>query len=153
MSFDMFTDERGYNGVLTELEPDCNQIHTTWSRAGVIRGMHFQAKNPNAKLVSCLHGVIQDFAVCIETGEMFVFGLIPGCSVYIPRGYAHGFASISDSVVMYQLDGPYDSDDQHGFHYDSGPVKDQWNVKTPIVSCRDQALPTWDEIKKEMEGR
>lgn len=148
MPFDVFRDERGYNAALTEHDSGYLGINATWSRQGTIRGLHYQKKNPQAKLVSCISGVIQDAAICLKTGDLYQFGLVPGDSVYIPKGYAHGFASISDSVVLYRVDAPYDPDDQHGIHYDSGPMRSIWNVKHSIVSERDHKLPGWNTIKE-----
>jgi dTDP-4-dehydrorhamnose 3,5-epimerase len=61
--------------------------------------------------------------------------------VYIPPGVAHGFAALSDSILMYLVDGYYNTADELGLRWDDPAVDADWGVVDPIVSERDRNNP------------
>lgn len=106
------TDERG---TLMDVWPErygaCVNAKITMSAEGVFRGFHWQDPNPQGKLVICLAGIVCDFALKPETKTMMGAMLTGGSNkgFWIPRGWAHGFRTISKtSVVAYYCDAPYD---------------------------------------------
>jgi len=125
----------------------------TTSAVGVIRGMHFQLPPyDHVKIVTCLSGAILDVVLDLRMGSLTYghydyFHLSPSnsCSVLIPAGVAHGFASLkSDSVVLYNVSSEYSQAHDCGIHYDSfGMI---WPFPSPILSDRDQRLQNFNEF-------
>jgi dTDP-4-dehydrorhamnose 3,5-epimerase len=66
--------------------------------------------------------------------------------VFIPPGVAHGFSALTDMVITYLVDGYYNAADELGIAWDDSRVEADWGVTDPILSARDQANPTRDDI-------
>jgi dTDP-4-dehydrorhamnose 3,5-epimerase len=130
-------------------------LSTTWrelfysqSTSGVVRGLHFQ-EPPAAqdKLVQCIVGSVFDVVVDLRAGsptfgEFEVFALDDEkCSaVYMPVGFAHGFATIStDATLAYLVSNEHDPTRDAGLRWDSLSIP--WPVDRPVVSERDRGLP------------
>lgn len=122
--------------------------YVSTSRAGVIRGMHFQTPpHDHEKLVVCLSGLVLDVIVDLRLGSP-TFSKIASRELrgnaregfYIPRGCAHGFLSLSDDAVMsYHVTSVHDVASDQGVRYDSlGFV---WPHDDPVVSDRDSSFP------------
>lgn len=125
------------------------------AQKGTLRGLHWQ--NPpyaQAKLVSCTKGCVIDVAVDIRKGSPF-FGQWVSVELsednhrqfYIPRGFAHGFLTISDDVEFrYKCDNVYCKEAEGGMRYDSPEVSVDWGNmlqgKEPILSEKDVTGPT-----------
>jgi len=158
-----FSDERGFffesfkesdftsNGIDTKFVQD-NISH---SIKNVLRGLHYQ-KNPKAqgKLVTVITGEIFDVAVDIRVGSP-TFGKWVGetlseknhKSLYVPRGFAHGFCVQSNEAdVLYKVDNEYSSQDERGILWNDPTLKIDWKVNTPILTKRDLELPLLNEI-------
>ncbi len=125
------------------------------SSKNVIRGLHFQTENPQAKLVSVVSGRAWDVMVDLRIGSP-TFGKWVArelsadnhLCLYIPRGFAHGFASLEDETVMlYQCDGKYDKETDTGIRFDDPEIGIQWpvNEEVAIHSTRDLHLPGLSE--------
>lgn len=123
-----------------------NHSHST---RGVLRGLHFQRRVPQGKLVKPFRGRIFDVAVDVRIGSPH-FGRWVGVvldadamnALWIPPGFAHGFCALSDEVdVVYKCTGPYDATDESGIIWNDPAVAIDWPVASPIVSARDRALP------------
>jgi dTDP-4-dehydrorhamnose 3,5-epimerase len=116
---------------------------------GTTRGMHYLlGKHSENKVVSVLHGVIQDIVVCVDTlsknyGEVWSFILEPGIeSLFVPAGYAHGFQVQSDlAVVTYNVDEKYSSKADAGISPFSPLLKDLWEIPIGTISEKDRNLP------------
>lgn len=128
----------------------------TTSAKNVIRGMHFQTHEPQAKLVSVLQGSIYDVIVDLRP-ESETFGEWRGyemhgsdaLSLYIPRGFAHGFAALEDnSMMLYQCEGAYDKASDTGIRYNDPDLHIQWPfpLQEAIVSDKDASLPWYSEL-------
>jgi dTDP-4-dehydrorhamnose 3,5-epimerase len=122
----------------------------TRSRERVIRGLHLQAPpSDHEKLVYCANGAAFDVVVDLRIGsptfgEFDVIRLDDESriSVFIPKGVAHGFASLSDGTVMvYATSTVHDPVRDGGIRWDSVPIP--WPFEDPIISPRDEALPTF----------
>lgn len=154
-------DQRGYfiktfiNSVFQEagLAVIYGEDFFTSSKKNVLRGMHFQLP-PRAliKTVYCLSGrvldVILDLRVksptYLKTESLILSEEAPRI-LYLPAGIAHGFLSLKDdSIVCYKVDQEYDSTLDSGIRWDSFGFK--WPVTNPIVSSRDNQLPTLQEF-------
>lgn len=143
-------------GVFEELglNTDWRELYFSRSRRGVIRGLHFQLPpSDHDKLVLCVRGAVLDVAVDLRT-DSATFGRHYAVELddrswemlYLPRGFAHGFASLTDdSVMAYSVGTEYDPARDSGIRWDSAGI--DWPFDGPIVSARDAALPTLAEFE------
>jgi dTDP-4-dehydrorhamnose 3,5-epimerase len=154
-----YNDERGWFKELWNEEAfkELN-IHTRFvqaniskSKYGTLRGLHFQ-KPPfeQAKLVHCISGEIFDVAVDIRKGSQtfgkYVSAVLSGenhKSIFIPRGFAHGFLVTSNegAIVEYLVDNKYSKESESGIRWDDQSINIQWPFKPLIVSDKDNTLP------------
>ena len=134
---------------------DFVQDNFSHSVAGVVRGLHFQyPPSPQAKLVSVVNGRILDAIVDIRRGSpaygrWFSIELSSENrkSLYVPEGFAHGFAVLSDQAdVLYKVSGEFDPEAEGGIRWNDPAVGIAWPLTDPIVSPRDAALPTLAEL-------
>lgn len=132
------------------IEADFVQGNHSHSTKGVVRGLHYQL-NPMAqgKLVSVVRGDIYDVAVDIRVGSP-TFGHWYGCQLtetgremlYIPTGFAHGFAAVSDVVeVCYKVTAEYSPENEAGIIWNDPEIGIDWQVHQAILSEKDLALP------------
>lgn len=116
---------------------------------GTTRGMHFlSGKHAENKVVSVLYGVIQDIVVCIDSdssdyGNARSYFLEQESeSLYVPRGYAHGFQVQSDfAVVAYCVDSEYKATADSGISPFSPLLKNLWELPIGVISEKDRGLP------------
>ena len=115
------------------------------STLGVLRGLHYQLKSPQGKLVRAARGKIFDVAVDIRTGSPH-FGEWFGVelsdenlfSLWVPPGFAHGFAVLSDVAdVTYKCTTLYDSSDDRGLPWNDPRFGIEWPIDDPILSAKD----------------
>ena len=127
------------------------QDNLSRSKKDVIRGLHYQ-KNPKAqgKLVSVIKGYAWDVAVDIRRSSRTYLQWVAielgedKCRmIYIPPGFAHGFLALSDDVFLhYKCTEEYDRNVETGIRWNDPDIGIKWPIVTPLVSVRDQALPT-----------
>ena len=152
-----FTDARGYfmesynrrefadAGLTAEFVQD----NESRSARGVLRGMHFQSKYPQGKLVRVISGEVFDVAVDLRAGSA-TYGRWEGVYLsdknkkmfYIPEGFAHGFLVISETAVFgYKCTDYYHPEDEGGFIYNDESVGIEWpDVGGVILSEKDAKL-------------
>jgi len=151
-----FKDERGFFEEFYKGSFPCPfvQDNHSYSRKGVIRGMHFQETPGQAKLVSVIQGRIYDVCVDIRRDSP-TFGQWKGFfldaeepqQLFVPVGFAHGFAVLSDSAhVIYKVSTFYDPQTERGFRYDDPSVGIEWPVESPILSDKDRTAPAFAEV-------
>ncbi len=160
IKLDIFSDDRGFfterfsKNKFDSIGVPSNYIQDNFSRskAGVVRGLHFQRSPNQAKLVGCTRGKILDVAVDIRKdsktfGEHFSVELTGenGLMLYVPAGFAHGFAALEESDVMYKVDGLYNKEGEGGIIYNDAAININWGIKHPIVSDKDLKLGPWKE--------
>jgi dTDP-4-dehydrorhamnose 3,5-epimerase len=154
---DIHSDERGYlvesfnqqrfadAGLPAHFAQD-NHSHSV---SGVIRALHFQARNPQGKLVTAISGEIFDVAVDIRVGSP-TFGQWTGVTlrastpryVWIPPGFAHGFAVVSEIAdVLYKCTTPYEPEQQRGVRWNDPAIGIQWPFADPRLSAADLTRP------------
>ena len=120
------------------------------SKHGVLRGLHFQIKHPQGKLVSVAQGKVFDVAVDIcpssPTFKKWVGVELSDENhrqLYIPPGYAHGFCVLSESVdFQYKCTDYYYPDDEGGVLWNDESLNIDWPIKKPLISEKDSQLPT-----------
>ena len=132
------------------IEFHLNETFASVSMKNVIRGLHFQTHNPQAKLVSVVAGKVWDVMVDLRPDSptfkkwcAHELSAENHMSFYIPRGFAHGFASLEDNTVMlYQCDGKYDKETDTGIRFDDHEIGIIWPVgeNEAIHSKRDLEL-------------
>ena len=139
-----------------------NETFASRSMKNVIRGLHFQIHNPQAKLVSVVAGKVWDVIVDLRPDSSTFkqwsaqeLSAENHLSFYVPRGFAHGFASLEDNTVMlYQCDGKYDPETDTGIRFDDPEIVIEWPVDESVAihSGRDMKLGSFQEyLKKPME--
>ncbi len=124
------------------------------SQKGTLRGLHFQ-KNPmaQAKLVRCTRGAIMDVAVDIRKGsptyKKWVSVELSADNkkmLYIPKGFAHGFVTLTDDVeVQYKVDNFYSKECDRSVRFDDLSIGIVWNTDNPVLSQKDINAPLLDE--------
>ncbi|MBS0585947.1 MAG: dTDP-4-dehydrorhamnose 3,5-epimerase [Verrucomicrobia bacterium] len=156
----VFKDERGFFVEIYQkeryqklgIDVEFVQDNHSYSKKGVIRGMHFQ--RGQAKLVSCPKGRIFDVAVDLREDSPD-FGKWTGVildgekqeQLYIPDGFAHGFAVLSEEAhVLYKLSSLYDKDCENGFRFDDPQINIKWPILHPILSMRDEKALSFSEV-------
>ena len=122
------------------------------ARRGVVRGLHFQKGDAaQAKLVRVVRGRVQDVAVDIREGSP-TFGKwisveLSGDNhrmLYIPRGFAHGFAVLEDDTIFqYKCDNYYDPSAEASFRWNDPSIGVRWMLEDSeiILSDKDKSAP------------
>ena len=151
---DVFGDSRGYflETYQTEkyrvagITDTFVQDNHSFSRRGILRGLHAQYRRPQAKLVRALEGEVFDVVVAIRPDSPTLghwFGTrLSGDNfrqLYIPPGYAHGFCVLSDTVHFeYKCSDLYDPDGQLTVQWNDPMIGIEWPIKQPTLSSHDQ---------------
>jgi dTDP-4-dehydrorhamnose 3,5-epimerase len=147
-------DDLAAAGVQFELA----QANLSRSDRNVVRGMHYSlAAQGQAKVVTCVHGAMDDVIVDIRIGSP-TFGRVEtieldesaGVSVVVPAGVAHGFVVTSDAATLaYLLSSRYDPDTESEFNPFDPAVNIAWRLSgAPRVSPRDNNAPTLNERQR-----
>jgi dTDP-4-dehydrorhamnose 3,5-epimerase len=152
-----FFDERGFfmrtfdvdvykeNGISSEW---VQENHSRTEKRGIIRGLHFQVPPfSESKLVRCIRGEVFDVFVDLRPGS-HTFGQWDFINlseenkklVLIPRGFAHGFCTLSDiSEVMYKVDNFYSREHERGIIWNDPDLAITWPVRDPVLSAKDKS--------------
>jgi dTDP-4-dehydrorhamnose 3,5-epimerase len=155
----VFDDPRGFflesynRRVFRELGIDREFVQDNHSRStrGVVRGLHYQIRHPQAKLVRVVRGALFDVAVDIRRGSA-TFGRWVGLELddvnhrmlYVPGGFAHGFLALSESVdLSYKCSDFYDPSDERGVLWNDPALGIDWPTSglEVTLSPKDAALP------------
>ena len=133
------------------------QDNFSHSSRGILRGLHYQLKHPQGKLVCVLKGEVLDVAVDIRVGSP-TFGqwfaeLLSGTNrrqIFIPEGFAHGFCVLSESAdFMYKCTDFYHPEDDRGVNWADKTINIDWPEKNPLLSDKDSRLPFLSDIPEE----
>lgn len=126
------------------------------AKKGIIRGLHFQ-RNPmaQAKLITCIRGEILDVAVDLRkaspTYKQWISVELTAENrkeLLIPKGFAHGFVTLSDDVeIMYKCDEFYSPEHDGGIRFDDPNIGVEWGVTDPILSEKDTNAPFLKDIE------
>ena len=115
------------------------------SKKNVIRGLHYQAKNSQGKFISVVKGKIFDVALDLRKNSKtygkhltVILSDKNGTSIYIPEGFAHGFAAMDkENIVVYNCTNYRDKDNEKGILWNDPGLKIKWPIKRPIISKKD----------------
>lgn len=126
------------------------QDNISHSKAGVLRGLHYQQQQPQGKLITVLQGRILDVVADINptspTYGQFVSVELDADShqqLWVPPGYAHGFCVLSEEArVLYKCTDYYKPSDEAGVRWDCPVLNIPWPIAEPLLSAKDQAWPT-----------
>ena len=130
---------------------------TSFSKKNVLRGLHFQVKKPQGKLISVIRGEIFDVAIDLRKnsktfGKHFSIKLNEkNCtSVFIPPGFAHGFLTLKkENIVCYSCTEYRSPNNERSLKYNDDKLKIKWPVKKPIISTKDKKAKNLDLLIKE----
>lgn len=155
----VFGDNRGWFYELYSYEKlknlgiDVNFVQDNRSYSkdkGTLRGIHFQ-KSPmaQAKLVSCTKGRILDVAVDLRKGSPTYLKWISAelseenkQMLYIPKGFGHGFVTLSEDVeVLYKVDEYYSKECDRSIRFDDKEIGVNWGINKPVLSEKDKNAP------------
>ena len=136
---------------------------TSYSKKGVLRGLHFQTKYSQDKLIRVYYGEVYDVAVDLRKGSP-TFGQWEGfrlsgenrIGLYIPSGFAHGYLALTDEVIFsYRCGQPYAPNYDSGIIWNDKELGVEWpinDIDNLIISSKDQKLQTFAEFKVYSEG-
>lgn len=125
-------------------------VQDNWSRStkGVLRGLHYQLKHTQGKLVRCVRGSVFDVAVDIRRSSEF-FGRWVGRvlseenkhAMWVPPGFAHGFLTLSESAdFQYKCSDKYDPESERTIQWNDPDIGVEWPIEKhqkPLVSQKD----------------
>lgn len=152
----VFGDHRGYfqeswnRKTFAEhgLDLDFVQDNLSFSRRGILRGLHFQNPNPQGKLVQALQGEVFDVAVDIRKGSPSFgcwFGTVLSAEnhlqLYVPAGFAHGFCVLSETALFaYKCTDFYNASAEFSLRYDDPDIGIEWPMgEAPTLSGKDES--------------
>ncbi len=158
----VFEDERGhffesYNKPLFSslgIPVEFVQDNQSFSVKGVLRGLHYQNEPfAQGKLVRVIAGQVLDVAVDLREDsstfgqyETFLLDARLNNMAWIPAGFAHGFVALEDSIFSYKCTNVYNKAAEAGLIWNDTDLNINWGVTTPIVSDKDQVLPSLREL-------
>ncbi|MGD8439504.1 MAG: dTDP-4-dehydrorhamnose 3,5-epimerase [Holophagae bacterium] len=133
------------------IERDFVQDNHSRSRAGVLRGLHYQLGRPQAKLVRATRGRVFDVVVDLRRGSPS-FGRWVGAELtednhrmlFSPEGFGHGFVVLSDvAEFQYKCSDYYAPEEERGIRWDDPTIDIDWPLRDtrPILSERDRTWP------------
>lgn len=154
---DIFTDERGYFMETYHQEKFTGggldirfvQDNQSMSARGTIRGLHYQIKRPQGKMVRVLLGEVFDVSVDIRRSSPNFgkwFGIILSANnkkaIYIPPNFAHGFCVLTERAeFFYKCTDFYNPDYDRAIRWDDPDLAIDWPIKEPILSEKDANCP------------
>ena len=163
----VFGDDRGYfletyhydEFKAAGIDVNFVQDNQSKSKKGVLRGLHFQTKKPQGKLVRVINGEVFDVGVDLRKNSL-TFGKWVGATLsaenkrqlYIPAGFAHGFLVLSDEAeFVYKCTDFYDPENEGGIIYNDPDINIKWPITGDMkvtLSAKDRILPSFKEFSK-----
>ena len=127
----------------------------SFSKKGVLRGLHIQTKKSQAKIITVTHGRVLDVAVDLRKksktfGKYFsiVISDKSDFSFYIPEGFAHGFLCLSENCTLnYKCSEYRHQKSETTLKWDDKSVNIKWPIKKPLLSIKDQNGKSLDFFK------
>lgn len=133
------------------------QSNVSSSSKGVLRGLHYQWPRPQGKLVSVLEGEVYDVAVDIRRGsptfgqwEAVVLSAQNKRQFWIPEGFGHGFAVLSDTALFHYLcTDVYVKEVDAGVRWNDADIAVDWPLSAPTLSAKDENAPFLKDITED----
>ena len=156
---DTYKDNRGYFRELFIEKNFKNKFPfdiMSLSKKNVLRGLHLQMTNPQGKLLTVIKGKILDIAVdCRKKSKTYGkhFSIMlsdkDNTSLFIPKGFAHGFCSLEDNTILHYKCTKYRSaKSEVGILWNDPELKIKWPIKKVIISKKDKHNLSFLEFKK-----
>jgi dTDP-4-dehydrorhamnose 3,5-epimerase len=144
--------------VALGITDDFVQDNHSRSSRGVLRGLHYQLRHPQAKLCRVIEGEVLDVAVDIRTGSptlgkwaSVVLSAAKHNQIYVPKGFAHGFLVLSESAqFLYKCSDFYESADERGIAWNDPELNIDWGISRPLLSDRDLRNSRLSEVPKQL---
>ena len=162
LELETFKDDRGFfletfqekNYKEAGIKDKFVQENQSRSSKGVLRGMHFQGKRPQAQIVTVMRGCIFDVGVDLRQnsstfGQWYGFELsdVGQRQVYMAPGIAHGFCVLSDLADLhYKVSRFYDPDDECGMLWNDSEVNIDWPSINPLIHQRDATYQSLSQL-------
>ncbi|SDY45658.1 dTDP-4-dehydrorhamnose 3,5-epimerase [Proteiniborus ethanoligenes] len=159
----VFIDNRGYfSEIYNEAEfknigiyKSFLQDNISYSKKGVLRGLHFQHKRPQGKLTRVVNGQVYDVAVDLRVGSKTYgkwYGIVLSENnkkmLYIPEGFAHGFYVLSDFAIFeYKCTDYYVPSDQQGIIWNDSELGIEWPIDTSTDIILSEQDKKWGTVK------
>ena len=156
-----YYDKRGYLQEIylkKNLKKNFKFSFITFSRRNVFRGFHFQSKNQQVKLIYLVKGSLLDIVIDLRRrsnnfGKAYRFKLREKNILYIPKGFAHGFLTLSaENVLLYYMTNYRDAKNENGIVWNDKNLKIKLPVKKLIISKKDKKLNTFDEFLRKIKS-
>ena len=156
-----YYDKRGYLQEIylkKNLKKNFKFSLITFSRRNVFRGFHFQSKNQQVKLIYLVKGSILDIVIDLRRrsnnfGKAYRFKLREKNILYIPKGFAHGYLSLSaENVLLYYMTNYRDAKHENGIVWNDKNLKIKFPVKKLIISKKDKKLNTFEEFLRKIKS-
>lgn len=162
----VFGDERGFffetwqkeRYEAAGIQGEFAQDNVSFSRKGVLRGLHFQNPHGQGKLVSVLQGEVFDVAVDIRIGSP-TFGQWTGVVLsgenhrqfWIPAGFAHGFCVTSETALFsYKCTDRYAPECEGGIAWNDPKIGVEWPLLDVTLSAKDKVYPCLHDIRADV---
>lgn len=137
------------------------QDNHSHSIKGVLRGLHYQLRRPQAKLSRVVEGEALDVVVDIRVGSphfgkwmSVVLSAEEQNQIYVPKGFAHGFLALSASIqFLYKCSEFYDPADEGGVLWNDPDLNITWGITSPLLSEKDRGFKRLTEIPHELLPR
>ena len=144
--------------VAAGVADDFVQDNHSRSAKGTLRGLHYQLHRPQSKLCRVVEGEALDVAVDIRLGSpnfgkwtSVVLSSAAHNEIYIPKGFAHGFLALTDSVqFLYKCSDYYDPTDEYGIVWNDPALAIRWGVTNPLISAKDTKFGALAEMPREL---
>ncbi|MDW8036207.1 MAG: dTDP-4-dehydrorhamnose 3,5-epimerase, partial [Candidatus Korarchaeum sp.] len=131
-----------------EILYDFVQVNLSYSKFGVLRGLHYQLKPmEQGKLVTVISGRVIDVALDIRVGSPWygkhvAVELVPGTLLWIPPGFAHGFQALEESYFLYLVTKEYSPQHERCIRWDDPELGIEWPIREGvIISEKDSRCP------------
>ena len=134
------------------------QDNHSHSKRGTLRGLHYQLRHAQGKLIYVVAGEVFDVAVDIRCGAP-TFGKWSGTYIsaenkrqlYIPEGFAHGFSVLSETAdVIYKCTDFYTPGDEYGIFWADPTIDIDWKIESPVLSKKDSQNPELSQVAEEL---
>ncbi len=161
----VFSDDRGYfletwNNTRYEqasIPGPFVQDNISFSKKGILRGLHFQYPQSQGKLIQVLSGEVVDVVVDIRVGSPTYgqwFGEVLSESnhrqIYVPPGFAHGYCVTSETALFsYKCTDFYNPATEHGIIWNDPDIGIEWPIAEPVLSPKDVVYPRLKDLRPE----
>jgi len=161
----VFTDDRGYffetwNSKRYEqagIPGPFVQDNISYSKKGILRGLHFQQPQSQGKLIQVLSGQVVDVVVDIRVGSPTygqwhseVLSESSHTQMYVPPGFAHGYCVTSEAALFsYKCTDFYNPATEHGIIWNDPDIGIEWPLAQPVLSAKDAVYPRLKDLRPE----